>query len=222
MKDSLILGINAFHGDAAAALLRNGAFVAGVEEERFRRVKHWAGFPEQAIRHCLTEAGALSLDDLAAVAVPRQPRAYLARKAVLALSHPGSLGRAVGRARNLYQVSSLAERLRKSFEGTHPGPRVHTVEHHMAHLASAFLCSPWEEAMCLSVDGFGDFVSTMLAVGRGSDIEVLGRVFFPHSLGLFYTAITQFLGLFSTFVPLQSRSTQCALYAHKAYSSSIH
>ncbi|HEX4956229.1 MAG TPA: carbamoyltransferase C-terminal domain-containing protein [Thermoanaerobaculia bacterium] len=189
---SRILGINAFHADAAAAGLRDGAFVAGVEEERFRRIKHWAGFPSLAIRHVMTEIGAESLGDLEAVAVSRKPRAYLWKKALLALTHPRSLPRAAGRVRNLAAVAGLAERLTRELPGT--PPPVHGVEHHLAHLASAYFCSPFDEAACLTVDGFGDFVSTMLAVGSGNQIRVLDRVHYPHSLGLFYTALTQFLG----------------------------
>jgi carbamoyltransferase len=189
---SRILGLSIYHADASAAAVVDGRFVAGVEEERFRRIKHWAGFPERAIRFCLEEMTGGDLAAVTALAVARQPRAYLARKALLALSHPRSLGRALGRARNLRQVASLEERIATAFGG--PAPRLHPVEHHLAHVASAFYCSPFEEAMCLTVDGFGDFVSTMMAVGRGSAIEVLDRVHFPHSLGLFYTAVTQHLG----------------------------
>ncbi len=188
---SRILGLSAYHADASAAAVVDGRFVAGVEEERFRRIKHWAGFPEQAARFCLEEMGG-DLSRVDALAVARQPRAYLARKALLALTHPRSLRRAAGRARNLRQVASLEERIAAAFGG--PAPRLHAVEHHLAHVASAFFCSPFEEAMCLTVDGFGDFVSTMMAVGRGNAVEVLQRVHFPHSLGLFYTAVTQFLG----------------------------
>jgi carbamoyltransferase len=186
---STILGISAFHADASAAAVADGRFVAGVEEERFRRVKHWAGFPERAVRFCLAELGS----GADAFAVARKPRAYLLRKAALALSHPRSLPRALGRARNLRQVAGIAERLAPLSNGG-PPPPLHTVEHHLAHAASAFFCSPFEEAMCLTVDGFGDFVSTLLGAGRGSSLEVLQRVHFPHSLGLFYTAITQYLG----------------------------
>jgi carbamoyltransferase len=189
---SRILGLSVYHADASAAAVVDGRFVAGVEEERFRRVKHWAGFPERAIRFCLEEMNGGELSGVTALAVARQPRAYLARKALLALSHPRSLRRALGRARNLQQVASLEERISTALGGR--APRLHAVEHHLAHVASAFFCSPFEEAMCLTVDGFGDFVSTMMAVGRGGSIEVLGRVHFPHSLGLFYTAVTQYLG----------------------------
>lgn len=185
-----ILGINAFHADASAAAVAGGRFVAGVEEERFRRVKHWAGFPEQALRFCLGELGG-DVGEIAALAVSRQPRAYFLRKVLLALANPRSLRRAGGRVRNLSQVGSLEERFAAAFGRS---PKLYPVEHHLAHVASSFFCSPFDEAMCLTVDGFGDFVSTMMAVGRGNRIEVLDRVHFPHSLGLFYTAITQFAG----------------------------
>ena len=188
----IVLGVNAFHPDAAACVLVDGKLVAAVEEERFRRIKHWAGFPERAIRWCLDEAGG-EWTDVEAIAVGRQPRAYLLRKALLALSHPRSLRRAAGRARNLAAVATLEERIAETFHLGRP-VRVVAVEHHVAHLASGFFCSPFEEAACLSVDAFGDFVSTMSGIGRGNRLEVLDRTHFPHSLGLFYTAMTQFLG----------------------------
>jgi len=188
-----ILGLSAYHADASAAAVVNGRFVAGVEEERFRRVKHWAGFPELALRWCAAEATGGGAEAISAIAVSRQPRAYLWRKAALALSHPRSLRRAASRVRNLTQVATLEGRI-ASVLGHGHAPRLFSVEHHLAHIASAYYCSPFDEAMCLTVDGFGDFVSTMLAVGRGSGIEVLQRVHFPHSLGQLYTAVTQFLG----------------------------
>ncbi len=188
---SKVLGLSVFHADASAAAVEDGRFVAGVEEERFRRIKHWAGYPEQALRFCLDELGG-DLREISAIAVARKPRAYLFRKALLALSHPRSLPRAASRAKNLTQIASLDERVAKTF-GT-AAPPLRAVEHHLAHVASAFFCSPFEEAACLTVDGFGDFVSTMTAIGRGHRIEVLDRVHFPHSLGLFYSAITQFCG----------------------------
>jgi carbamoyltransferase len=189
---SRIVGVSAYHADAAAAAVRDGVFVAGVEEERFRRIKHWAGFPEQAVRWCAQELGgeAGSVD---AFAIARQPRAHLLRKMALALTHPRSLPRAASRVSNLAQVSSLGERLRTTL-ALAAAPNVVCVEHHRAHLASAFFCSPFEEAACLSVDGFGDFVSTMIARGTDRRLEILDRVHFPHSLGILYTALTQYLG----------------------------
>jgi carbamoyltransferase len=184
-----ILGLSAFHADAAAAAVADGRFIAGVEEERFRRVKHWAGFPELALGWCARELGG----GADAIAVAREPRAYLRRKVWLALTHPRSLGRAAGRVRNLQAVSAIEKRVTAAL-GIPESPPVFAVEHHRAHLASAFYCSPYEEAACLSVDGFGDFVSTMLARGRGNKLEILDRVHYPHSLGVFYSAMTQFLG----------------------------
>src|SRR5262249_19183557 len=129
---SKILGLSAFHADASAAALDGGRFVAGVEEERFRRVKHWAGFPGQALAFCLAELGG-DLGEVSAVAVSRQPRAYLLRKAALALTHPRSLRRAAARARNLAQVAALGPRIAAALgdgAGRAPRPRLHPVEHH--------------------------------------------------------------------------------------------
>jgi carbamoyltransferase len=187
-----IVGLSAYHADASAAGVLDGRLVAAVEEERFRRIKHWAGYPEQALRWCVGELGG-EAGRIDAFAVARRPRAYLVRKALLAAANPRSLPRAAGRVRNLLQIEALSGKLEKTFELAE-GPKLVAVEHHLAHLASAFYPSPFEEAACLSVDGFGDFVSTMIARGSGRKIEVLDRVCFPHSLGVFYSAMTQYLG----------------------------
>lgn len=192
---SVVLGVNVFHGDASAVALSGVKDPVGVAEERFTRVKHWAGFPRQAIAFAVEKAAGGDWNQVTALAVARKPRAFLAQKAWLALTHWRSLPRALRRIANLRAVRGLGARIEAEFglpRGS--GPRVHSVEHHLAHVASAFFASPFEEAACLTVDGFGDFVSSMQAVGRGSTIEVLDRVHFPHSVGLFYTALTQHLG----------------------------
>jgi carbamoyltransferase len=186
-----ILGLNAFHGDASAALLVDGQLVAAVEEERFNRIKHWAGFPAAAARFCL-ECG--DAGDLQHVAISRNPRAHFWSKVARVLGRPGDWGRILSRAKNTVQVSRLAERLAAEGLTKAGGVSVHFIEHHRAHLASAFFASPFEEAAVISIDGFGDFSSVMWGIGRGNTIEVKGAVQFPHSLGLFYTAFTQFLG----------------------------
>lgn len=186
----LILGLNAFHGDASAALFSGGQLVAAVEEERFNRIKHWAGFPALAARACLKEVDA---NELRHVAISRDPRVHFWSKLRRAALRPGDWGRILSRTKNTLQVSRLAERLAsEGIGGEHL--QVHFVEHHRAHLASAFFASPFEEAAVVSVDGFGDFSSVMWGVGRGNRLEVKGSVTYPHSLGLFYTAFTQFLG----------------------------
>ncbi len=188
-----VLGLNAHHGDAAAALFTDGELVAAAEEERFRRVKHWAGFPEQAVRYCLAEAG-IGLNEVSHVAVNSDPRAHRWRKRGYVLTHWPSpalvLQRLRARRGRLSIGAELARRLpEKPFRG-----RIHEVEHHLAHLASAFLVSPFRHAAVLSVDGFGDFSSVAWGMGEGAAIEVHERVFFPHSLGIFYEALTQYLG----------------------------
>ncbi|MFZ3072935.1 MAG: carbamoyltransferase N-terminal domain-containing protein, partial [Thermodesulfobacteriota bacterium] len=189
----IILGINAYHGDASACLLKDGRLIAAAEEERFRRIKHWAGFPSEAIRYCLDEAGA-TLADVGHVALNSDPRANLWRKAWFALRHRPDPRLILNRLANRRRRLSVDETLRGAFPDSTFSGKVHFIEHHLAHLASAFLVSPFEEAVTVSVDGFGDFASAAWGVGRGSAIETDGRVYFPHSLGIFYQAMTQYLG----------------------------
>src|SRR5438477_9534180 len=190
-----ILGLNAYHGDAAAALVVDGELVAAAEEERFNRVKHCAGFPELAARWCLEDAG-LAPGDLDHVAVSRDPKANLGRKLLRTIRHGASARYLKARLENAAKVRDVRSALARALDVEPDALRaeLHNVEHHQAHVASAFFVSPFEEAAVLSVDGFGDFASTMLAHGRGNRFEVLDRVLFPHSLGIFYTAVTQWLG----------------------------
>ncbi len=186
----LIAGINAYHGDASAAALVDGRLVAAAEEERFCRVKHVAGFPGQALRYVLEAAGSSS-KELKHLAVARDPWARIFRKAWYAIRMPGSAGtRLKVQGRFMMIANDTAAALNVDASGI----QVHRVEHHKAHLASSFFVSPFEEAALFSVDGLGDFASTMWGVGRGNRIEPLGAVAFPHSLGICYTALTQFLG----------------------------
>jgi carbamoyltransferase len=192
---SAILGLNAYHGDAAAALLIDGELVAAAEEERFNRVKHCAGFPAQAAAWCLADAG-LAAGDLDHVAVSRDPRANLGRKLMRTIRHGASARYLKARLENAAKVRDTKAALASALDVDAAGLRaeLHNVEHHQAHVASAFFVSPFEDAAILSVDGFGDFASTMLAEGHGSRFTILDRVLFPHSLGIFYTAVTQWLG----------------------------
>jgi carbamoyltransferase len=187
-----ILGINAYHGNASAAIVCDGRLVAAVEEERFNRVKYAAGFPAAAIRYCLAEAG-ITLDDVDHIAIPRNPWARLGTKLLYAVRMPRF---ARERARVLAQFTSLPKALAQAFEvdPQRIRARYHRVEHHLAHLASTFFVSPFEQAAVLSADGLGDFASTMWATGEGNRLRVHGAVAFPHSLGMYYTAITQYLG----------------------------
>jgi carbamoyltransferase len=190
-----ILGINAYHGDSSACIIKDGEIVAAAEEERFRRIKHWAGFPSEAINYCLEEAG-ISPREIDHIGVSRNPSAHLHKKALFALSKRPSFSMIKDRLSNMAKVKDIKEEFCKALElpSEFMKVRFHNVEHHRAHMASSFLVSPFEDAAVLSIDGFGDFVSTMWGVGKGNKIEVMDYVGFPHSLGLFYTAVTQYLG----------------------------
>jgi carbamoyltransferase len=239
-----ILGINAYHGDAAAALVKDGELIAAVEEERFNRVKHCAGFPARSIEYCLRAAG-IGIQDIDHAGVSRKPSAH-AHKRIMAIARgntrahkqrfartrmsataaqsafaasaataverahlaasdyevePNGNGRRLARTladrfRNVLKTSDTKAVLANAF-GVSPAElraRFHKVEHHRAHLASAFYVSPFTRAALLSLDGFGDSISTMWGLGDGAHIKVLGQVEYPHSLGIVYTATSQFLG----------------------------
>ena len=189
-----ILGLNAFHGDSAACLVVDGKLVAAAEEERFRRVKHWAGFPSEAVRYCLSAAG-MTLADVDHVAVNRDPGANLMAKVLFSLSKRPSFEAIKGRLSNASKVRDVGALLREQAGDGRPAKfKVHNVEHHRAHVASSFFVSPFETAAVVSVDGFGDFVSGMWGSGTGKSISIEDEVTFPHSLGLFYLALTQYLG----------------------------
>jgi carbamoyltransferase len=191
------LGINAYHADSSAAIFKDGVLIAATEEERFRRVKHWAGFPSLAVAFCLREAG-ISLHEVDHIAIGRDPYAKLGKKILFLLKNPGGgLGAVKERLMNAKKVASLENEfttLDRELDEKTIRQKIHHVEHHRSHLASAFFASPFEESAILSIDGSGDFTTTMTAVGRGNQIEVLDSVDFPHGVGLFYTAFTQLLG----------------------------
>ncbi|MGH9736218.1 MAG: carbamoyltransferase family protein [Candidatus Acidiferrales bacterium] len=188
----IILGINAYHANASAAIIVDGRMVGAVEEERLNRVKYAAGLPARAIEWCLNAAG-VKLTDVDHIAIPRDPWARIGTKLRFASRMPRF---AFDRLRVMRRFSGIGQELACAF-GLDPqkiAATYHRVEHHTAHMASAFFVSPYEEAAILSTDGLGDFASAMWANGRGSQMETLGDVTFPHSLGMFYTALTQYLG----------------------------
>jgi len=191
----IIVGINAYHGDASACLLHDGQLIAAVEEERFRRVKHWAGFPREAVHACLQMTG-VRPKDVDVFAFSRQPQAHLFRKLLFTLRHRPATRLVRDRLANARRVHDGAVDLSESLglRREEIAAKIHWVEHHPAHLASAFFVSPFAEAAVCAIDGFGDFVSTSWGVGRENQLRLLHNVYFPHSLGLLYLAITQYLG----------------------------
>lgn len=190
---SYILGLNAYHGDSSACLLRAGQLVAAAEEERFRRVKHWAGFPLEAVRYCLAEAR-IDIRDVDIVALNQDAGANLWRKIAYTLGSRPDVSLLLDRIRNKRRRRGAIDELSAAFPGSPLNATLTPVEHHKAHLASAFLVSPFAEAVVVSVDGFGDFASAAWGIGRGNRVEARQKVLFPHSLGIFYQALTQYLG----------------------------
>lgn len=190
-----ILGINAYHGDSSACLLKDGKIINAIEEERIRRIKHWAGFPSEAIKFCLADAG-ITIKDVDYITIGRNPSAHLKKKIFSSLKKLINYKFIKDRVANIKKVTSLKSELAKGLGVNEKDIRaeIKHIEHHRSHLASAFFSSPFKEAAILSIDGFGDFSSTMIAIGIDNKIEVLDSVTYPHSLGIFYTAFTQFLG----------------------------
>ena len=187
------LGVNAYHGDSSACLVMDGKLVAAAEEERFRRIKHWAGFPSESISYCLKEAG-ISLSDVDYIAINSDPKANLMKKIGFTLKKRPELGLIMDRLKNQKERRSIEQELKASFPEQAFNGQIKHVEHHLAHLSSAFHVSPYNEAVVISVDGFGDFASASWGVGRGIEITIDDKVYFPHSLGTFYQSLTQFIG----------------------------
>jgi carbamoyltransferase len=192
-----LLGLSAYGHDSAVALLDGARIVSFVEEERLNREKHTSAFPEQALRHVLT-AGGLDLSDVDEIAFFLKPWQLVARRTVRALGHlPRSLVQfATYRPANALKILGLGLYLRHNSLPSRRAPRfrLRYVEHHLAHAASAFYVSPFEEAAILSVDGAGEDITTWFGHGRGTRIERLHAIRLPHSLGLVYSAVTDYLG----------------------------
>ena len=189
----IILGLNAFHGDSSAALVRDGKLIAAAEEERFRRIKHWAGFPVHAISYCLSQAS-VQLSDVEHVAFNQDNRANLMRKIGYFLIRRPNINLVLSRLRNRRARAGLSALLEQAFQSQTVRAKFHAVEHHLAHLSSAFHVCPFDQAAVVSIDGFGDFSSAAWGAATGCEISTYGRVYFPHSLGIFYQALTQYLG----------------------------
>ena len=190
-----ILGLNVYHGDSSACLYKDGKLICAFEEERFTRKKHWAGFPVLAIKECLKEAG-ISIKEVDYITASRNPRENFAKKMWHAVRHQVSFEGIKQRLNNSSKAGSLENEFAKHFDLPTAFfiKRIHNIEHHRSHLASAFFASPFQESAILSIDAFGDFCSTMLATGKDNQITVIDKVLFPHSIGIFYTAFTQYLG----------------------------
>lgn len=188
-----ILGINAYHGDSSACLIRDGVLVAAAEEERFARVKHWAGFPKSSIDYCLKYAN-IDFSDIQYIAINQSPNARLLEKFLFVFKKKLSIKMVLEKLLNKSRRSNIHLDIRRHYTNKTTNAKLRFIEHHTSHLASAFLVSNFNNSVVLSVDGFGDFASTSWGVGYKNKIEKHGDILFPHSLGIFYQALTQYLG----------------------------
>jgi carbamoyltransferase len=184
-----------FHADASAAIVVGGEIKFAVAEERLNRRKHFGGFPALSVKACLDAVGA-KISDVEHVAVGQDSDANLARKVQYALANPAKILNFIRLRQRKEAMRDVRFLLAKALDIDPSQLRFqeHHLEHHIAHIASAYYCSPWEKAAGFSYDGSGDFVSTMMAHCEGNEIEVLDRVFLPHSLGSMYTMICEFIG----------------------------
>ena len=189
----IILGLNAFHADASACLIQDGRLIAAAEEERFKRVKHFAGLPVEAVRYCLSEA-AVSFSDVDIVAINQDNNANAAARVKYVLSNRPELSSIYGKLKVRRSRRNVINQIASGLKVRAPDAKLENVEHHLAHLASANLQSGFEQNVSISMDGFGDFASAAWAECHGGDVSIEKRVHFPHSMGIFYQAITQFLG----------------------------
>ena len=190
-----ILGLNAYHGDSSACLYKDTELLVATEEERIRRIKHWAGLPVEAIKFCLDDAG-ISLKDVDVITVSRDPKAKFGEKLIRVAKNLSSFKNIKDRASNSLKINNIKADICNSlgYKEEEIKAKLQFVEHHRSHMASAFYVSPFEECAILSIDGMGDFTSTMRGIGKGNKIEVLDSVSYPHSIGIMYTTFTQYLG----------------------------
>ncbi|MBC8165226.1 MAG: hypothetical protein H7Y20_05045, partial [Bryobacteraceae bacterium] len=195
----LTLGISAFYHDSAAALVRDGVILAAAQEERFTRKKHDSGFPTHAVRFCLDQAG-VSLDDVGHIAFYDKPFLKFERllETYLSFAPRGLASFAMALPlwvqEKLFQRRLITEELAGFGGSTDIAGRLLFTEHHLSHAASAFYPSPFDEALVLTLDGVGEWATTSVAFGKGSDLQVLKEIHFPHSLGLLYSAFTYYTG----------------------------
>ena len=191
---SIILGINSNHADSSACILVDGKLEVAIEEERINRKKHWAGSPKESINKCL-EILNLKFTDITDIAINTKPNSNLIKKIPFFFRNY-IFGKKKYEIIDRYKSRTfLKNSLLKDFKITkNKKIKFHKIEHHLAHIASAYFPSGYEKAIGLSIDGFGDFCSLAISECENSKIKIVKKIYFPHSLGVFYESMTQFLG----------------------------
>lgn len=191
----IILGLNAYHGDSSACIFNDGKLIAAIEEERLKRIKHWAGLPLLSIQFCLKEAG-LSLKEIDLITISKDPQAKLFQKFIHIIKYGILFSALKDRKQSSQNVKKLKIDLTNAlgYELDDIKAKVRYIEHHRCHMACSYYNSPFQNAAIVSLDGMGDFTSLMTGVGKDNTILPLKSISYPHSIGYFYTCFTQFLG----------------------------
>lgn len=187
-----ILGINAYHGDASACLIKDGVLLYAVEEERFTRVKHNAGFPKESILFCLSSEN-IKLDDISFVAINKNPKNKIIEKIKYLLFNNFNFSTFINRIKNFKKISNIEDDFKSCF-GSDLSNKIIYTDHHLSHVASSIFSSNFDNCNYISIDGFGDFVSTSIGYFENNKFYKLKETLFPNSAGIFYSSITQFLG----------------------------
>ncbi len=190
---SYILGINAFHANSAACILKNNEVVFAIEEERINRIKNWSGFPIKSIKMCLQHVD-INLNDLKYIALNRNSKSNLKQKFFFSIQNYNNFKYALKKSKNLINLNNIENLFLKEFNLSKLNPKILFVDHHLAHVASSFLTSKFKESAILSLDGFGDFASCAIGVANSNELKIKHKVFYPHSLGILYQSVTQMLG----------------------------
>lgn len=192
MKNNYILGLNIYHGDSSACIIKNGEIRFAIEEERENRIKHWAGLPLKAINACLQNEK-IEFSDINYVAINTNPYSNIIHKFKYVITNPQNI--------NIYFKRFLIKKKKRSFEkiiqkkfNVNKKINIKFYDHHLCHHASSFFPSGLQNSLIISTDGFGDFASTTAGVGFKNNIKINHKVLFPHSLGIFYQTLTQLLG----------------------------
>ena len=191
----IILGLNIYHGDAAACIFKDGHLIVAAEEERFNRIKHSAGFPIAAVNFCL-ESLDIGIDQVDFIAVNRNPKLRIFSKLLYFFKNKFKIKNFVQRFHNFKKITSLSSNIAQilNVDSQSLKNKILFFDHHLCHAASSVYASVFESTNYATIDGFGDFASTTIGKFKNNKFYKLNEVHFPHSLGIFYTAITQFLG----------------------------
>ena len=193
MKNNYVLGLNFLHSDSSACLFENNELVVAAEEERFLRVKHTTLFPFNAIKFCLSHVN-INISDISVITINSRPTSSIIKKILFLLQNPSAYKIAINSAKNTQSKLTLKKYISKIDENHNFNGKIFYADHHKSHIASSLYFSDFEECVNLSVDGFGDFASCAWGYSKNKNLKLDSKIYFPHSLGIYYQAMTQFLG----------------------------